>query len=40
LAAYRSGFVLIITISILSALAIGFTAETHGRQHMAPDKNG
>jgi MFS family permease len=39
LAAYRSGFVLIITISILSALAIGFTAETHCRQEGAPDKN-
>jgi MFS family permease len=32
LAAYRSGFVLIIAISILSVLVIGFTAETHCRQ--------
>jgi MFS family permease len=36
LAAYRSGFVLILVISILSALAIGFTAETHCRQEGAP----
>ena len=40
LAAYRSGFVLIIAFSLLSALAIGFTAETHCRQQGAPDKNG
>ena len=40
LAAYRSGFVLIIAFSILSALAIGFTTETHCRQQGAPDKNG
>ncbi|MDP2840478.1 MAG: MFS transporter [Syntrophales bacterium] len=39
LAAYRSGFVLIIAFSILSALAIGFTAETHCRQQGAPDRN-
>jgi hypothetical protein len=39
LAAYQSGFVLIIAFSILSALAIGFTAETHCRQQEAPDKN-
>jgi len=37
LAAYRSGFVLIIIFSILSTLAIGFTAETHCRQAAAPD---
>ncbi len=40
LAAYRSGFVLIIAFSILSALAIGFTTETHCRQQGAPDRNG
>jgi MFS family permease len=39
LAAYRSGFLLIIAFSILSVLAIGFTAETHCRQQGAPDKN-
>jgi sugar phosphate permease len=38
LAAYRSGFLLIIAFSLLSALAIGFTAETHCRQQGAPDK--
>ncbi|MCX5830955.1 MAG: MFS transporter [Deltaproteobacteria bacterium] len=32
LAAYRSGFVLIVIISILSVLAISFTVETHCRQ--------
>lgn len=40
LAAYRAGFVLIIALSILSALAIGFTAETHCRQQGAPEKSG
>ncbi|MEI7671158.1 MAG: MFS transporter, partial [Deltaproteobacteria bacterium] len=39
LAAYRSGFALIIAFSILSALAIGFTTETHCHQEGAPDKN-
>jgi hypothetical protein len=40
LAAYRSGFLLIIAFSILSALAIGFTAETHCRQASLPDPDG
>ena len=40
LAAYRSGFVLIIAFSILSALAIGFTAETRCRHAGAPDREG
>ncbi|MCG2741620.1 MAG: hypothetical protein L6300_15500, partial [Syntrophaceae bacterium] len=40
LAAYRSGFVLIIVFSLLSVLAIGFTAETHCGQQGAPDKSG
>ena len=40
LAAYRSGFVLIVAFSLLSVLAIGFTAETHCRQQAAPDGNG
>ena len=39
LSAYRSGFALIIAFSILSALAIGFTTETHCHQEGAPDKN-
>jgi len=39
LAAYRSGFVLIIAFSLLSVLTIGFTAETHCRQHGVPEKN-
>ncbi len=32
LAAYRSGFVLIIAFSVLAVLSIGFTTETHCRQ--------
>ena len=40
LAAYRSGFLLIIAFSILSALAIGFTTETHCHQEGEPDRNG
>ena len=32
LAAYRSGFVLIIAFSLLTVLSVGFTTETHCRQ--------
>ncbi len=32
LAAYRSGFILIIAFNLLSVLSVGFTAETHCRQ--------
>jgi predicted MFS family arabinose efflux permease len=40
LAAYRSGFVLLLFCSSLAALAIGFTAETHCRQAGTPDRDG
>lgn len=36
LTAYRSGFLLIIGFSVLSALLVGFTKETHGRPSGAP----
>jgi sugar phosphate permease len=38
-AAYQSGFVLMILCSSLAALAIGFTAETGCRQAGAPDRD-
>jgi predicted MFS family arabinose efflux permease len=40
LAAYRSGFVLLLFCSSLAALAIGFTAETHCRQAGTPGRDG
>lgn len=39
LAAYRSGFVLLIAFNLLTALSIGFTTETHCRQTVVGEKN-
>jgi MFS family permease len=40
LAAYRSGFIVVLLFSILAVVAIAFTTETRCRQAGAPDRDG